>query len=147
VASGFQNAVDDFVVTLSEELRPDLFQGPLRAKVILADDEDDAIDETERVREHQGLQFSVVRSAPEGALQKCPADFDFAVCKIEVPVSGASDDPAGFSIDHRERALRFDRAIEVLLKNLAFVSVFFRVLLPDERIAGRLEQRLEVVRP
>src|ERR1700730_14168892 len=82
----------------SQECGADLFQRLLRPHVVLADDEDDTIDKTEGVREHERLQFSVVRSAPERALQKCPADLDLALREIEVPVSRASDDPARLAI-------------------------------------------------
>ena len=45
----------------------------LRPKVLFADDEDDAIHKSKGVFEHELLQFAIVGSAPEFALQKRPS--------------------------------------------------------------------------
>src|SRR5262252_7845285 len=97
--------------------------------------------------EHQRLEFAVVGAAPECSLQESPADFNFALIAIVLPIPRAADNSPGFQVDNGESPFRLDRAIEEPLKYVPFVSVAFRVLLPDQRIARRGEQRLEVVRP
>src|SRR6476659_2871081 len=47
----------------------------LRSKVLFPDDKDDAINKSKGVIEHELLQFAIVGSAPEFALQKRPAHF------------------------------------------------------------------------
>src|SRR4051812_11798174 len=70
----------------------DLLQCLSRAHVVFTSNEDDAIDETQSVIDHQTFQFRVVDTTPEFAFEKRPANFDFAGCGIEIPVARASDD-------------------------------------------------------
>ncbi|HEY6205742.1 MAG TPA: hypothetical protein VIW21_06205, partial [Chthoniobacterales bacterium] len=52
-------------VGFPEESGADFLEGFLRAKVVLADNEHDAIDEAEGVIEHQRFQLAIVAAAPE----------------------------------------------------------------------------------
>ena len=112
---------------------------------MLPDHEHDAIDKLKRVTQHQRLHFAVVRTAPVGTLQKRPSDLHLGIRHLEVTESGASNDSARVPIDHRKGALRFDRTVEVPLEVWTLVPVPLGMLLPDEWIAGSLEERVEVV--
>ena len=94
--------------------------------------------------EHQRLQFTVVRSAPEFPFQKSKANLHFAVIGLEVVVARTANDPVGRPLDHGERSFRFNGPIEVSLKDLPRVAIRFRMLLPNQRIAGRSKESLEV---
>src|SRR5262249_39420996 len=54
------------------------FRWPLRSDVLRADDENDAVDEPERVVEHEPLHLAVVAAAPVRPREERPADLDHA---------------------------------------------------------------------
>ena len=49
------------------------------------------------------------------------------------------------ALDNRERAFGFERAIEKCLKDFALVAIAFRMLFPNQRVARRRKQRVEVL--
>src|SRR4029079_15481935 len=142
-----RNGVDDFVAALAEEPPADLLDRLARAAVVLADDEDDARDEAEGVGEHERFDLAVDGAAPELALGEGPADLDLALLRFQVAVSRAADDPSRGAVDDGEGALRGDGAVGVALEHLRLPAVGLRMLLPDERIARRAMERVEVVGP
>src|SRR6266850_1618492 len=129
-----------------QEPRADLLKSPLRSEIVLANHENDPIDESECVVEHEGLQLTIVGPAPEGSLQECPPDLHFAFRRPEVAVSRAADDSARRSFQNGEGAPRFDRAVEISPEYLPLISIALRMLLPDQRIFGGREQRIEIAR-
>src|SRR5205823_1048062 len=99
----------------------------------------------ERMLQHQRFQLAIVFAALEGPLQKGKTNLDLAFRRIEIVISRASNGPSRLSLDHRKGALRLYGSIEVALKNFSFVSVSLGVLLPDKRIVGSREQRVEIL--
>src|SRR6266850_1232561 len=57
-----------------QESRADLLKSPLRSEIVLANHENDPIDESECVVEHEGLQLTIVGPPPEALLKDCPPD-------------------------------------------------------------------------
>src|SRR5437764_10916014 len=94
---------------------------------------------------HEGFQLAVIRSAPERSFQEGPANLHFTFRGIEIAVSGAANHSAGGPLDDGEGAFRFHGAIEVFLKDLRLVAVVFRMLFPNEWIAGGGKERVEVL--
>ena len=117
----------------------------MRAEIVFSHGKYHAIDEPQRVLDHQRLQLAVVFAAPEPPLQERPADFDFVLRRIQIVVSRASNDSAGFAVNHCKGALRIDRPVKELLEDLPLVAIALWMLLPDQRIARSLEERVEVV--
>jgi hypothetical protein len=129
-----------------EEPRADLLEGFLGSHIVLSDDEQNAIKELKRVIEHQRFQLTIVTSAPKRSFQKSPTNLDLGSGRFQIAVARASNDSAGLSVNDRECAFRRDRTVEKFLKYFALVTVVFRMLFPDQRIARGEEKRLEIVR-
>src|SRR5258705_4762031 len=72
----------------------DLLDRSLRTVVLGADQEDDAVYESERVSEHQLLHFTIVLPAPVRPSQERPPDLDFALLGVVAMVTRAADDLA-----------------------------------------------------
>src|SRR5205823_6410196 len=132
---------------LLEECRTDFLERPLRAKIILSRSEDHSIYELKGMLQHQRFQLAIVFAAPERPCQKGIANLNLALLRLEVMVSRTSDNSSRPQFNHSKRALRLDCTIKVALKIFALVAVRLRMLLPDKRIAGRRQERVEIFRP
>ena len=128
-----------------QERAADLLDCPLRAQITFADDEHYSIGKSKGMLQHQLLQLPVILSAPELAREERPADFHFAGGRLQIPIARTADDASGFPLDDRECTFGFDGAGKELRKDLAFVAIALRMLLPNPRIAGRGKQRIEVL--
>src|SRR5882724_3471970 len=129
-----------------QEARANLRERLLRAQIVFPDHEDDALNEAKGVIEHEGFHLAVVLSAPIGAFQEGEADLDLALVRFQVVITRAADNLARLAFDHRESAFRFDRSIEILVENVARVPVVLGMLFPNQWIACRLEEPVEVRR-
>src|SRR5882724_6897595 len=127
-----------------QEARANLLQRHLRAQIVFPDHEDDALNEAEGVVEHEGFHLTVVLSAPIGAFQEGEADLDLALFRFQVVITRAADDLARLALDHRESAFGVDRSVEKPLEDLARVTVVLGMLFPDQWVACRVEERVEV---
>jgi hypothetical protein len=145
-----RDLVDDPFLTLGVDSRSrmrgaDLLHRAPRAAIVLSDEKDDAVDETERVLEHESLQFAVVPAAPVGASQKRPADLDFAPALVVAMEPGGSDDPPIAYVDRDERATGPQCFIEVDAEAPLRVAVAFGVLLPDGRVRRDRIEGIEII--
>src|SRR5206468_3976999 len=125
--------------------RSDFFERFLRPKIVFSDLEEHAIDEAERIVEHERFQFGVVRTAPKCSLEERKADDHFTPLGAVFVIARASDDPSRLSLDDGKSTLRFHRAIEEFLEYRARVALPIGVLLPDKRIARGFKESLEIV--
>src|SRR5512147_726355 len=128
-----------------QKLAADLLHRLLRAQIRLADHEYHPLHKAKRVLQHQPLHLPVVGSTPVRPFQEGEADLHLA--RLEVVIARAADDSARLPFDHRERAPGLDGAVEIPLENFPRVAVALRMLLPDERVAGRRKQRRKVFAP
>src|SRR5205085_12449141 len=97
--------------------------------------------------EHEALQFAVISSTPELALEERPADLHFALGWFQVPIARAADDASGGTLDDGEGAAGLDATIEISLEDFRLVAVALRVLLPNERVARRRKQFVKIFAP
>jgi len=70
----------------------DFFHGPLRAPVGLAYPENDRVDKSKRVLEHQPLDLQIVAAAPELAGKEGPTDLDFPDLRLITVVAARAND-------------------------------------------------------
>jgi hypothetical protein len=138
-------SVEYFLLDSIGEKAADFFHGFSGAGVRCADEEDNAVDELEGMVEHEAFHFAVVASAPVRTGEECPADFNFALCRVEVGVAGGADDFLGFAVDGHEGASRRERILEEGFENVLLVSVGDWVQLPDQRIRSDAEEFLPIV--
>src|SRR5438270_1264981 len=80
-------AISRRTLRLLERRSPDFLKRLLRSKIILCGSENHAINESQRVLNHQRFQLAVVSAAPERPLQKGIANLDFTFFRVEVVVS------------------------------------------------------------
>src|SRR5207302_6456565 len=83
----------------------------------------------------------------ERPLQEGITNLDFTLLRLEVVVSRASYNSSRPQFNHSKGAFRLDCTIKVAQENFWLVAVGLRVLLPNERIAGRRQKRVEIFRP
>src|SRR5262245_55299725 len=94
------------------------FHGPLRARVLQADEKDDLAYEPEGVPQHEPFHFLVVGAAPVGSGQKGPTYFDLAFFFIVSVESRRSDDTIVLRINSDQRAAGFQRIAKEFLEDL-----------------------------
>src|SRR5258705_2046506 len=123
----------------------DLLDRSLRTVVLGADQEDDAVYESERVSEHQLLHFTIVLPAPEAPRKKLPSNFDFALLTVVAMVARPADDLAVPRVRGDQRATGSHRLVEEGAEHLWLITIPCRMLLPDKWISRDSEQRIEVV--
>ena len=138
-------SVKDFLFAAIGEDAADFFHGFSGADVRFADEEDDGVDELEGVVEHEAFHFAVVVTAPVGAGEEGPADFDFVALGVEVGVAGGADDFLGFSVDGDEGAFGGEGVFEELFEDFLFVAVGDGVQFPDQRVGCDVEEFLPLV--
>ena len=145
---GVVDEVDHFAVlrTLAFEqgARADLLHGATRAQVVLAHMEPDAIGPARRVLQHQLLHLAIDLSAPAVAGDEGIADGQLALVRIPVVIAGGADDAARALVDHHQRAAGIQRALEQPAETFGIGTRLVRVLLPQQRIACHLPQRVAV---
>src|SRR5215213_9150936 len=78
------------------------FHRPLRANVVRADHEDDALHEAEGVLQHEPLHLAVVAPAPVRSGEEGPADLDLALLCVESVIARRADDAAVLDIVNEE---------------------------------------------
>src|SRR5258708_2915403 len=123
----------------------DLGHGALGTPVFLAHPEDDGVDETKGMIEHQAFDFAIGRSAPMAAHEKRPANLDLAEFGFIAVIAARADQPAGRAVDEYEGHFRGDRAVEIRTEFRLGVAVGAGMHLPDFRIGAGREQLRPVV--
>src|SRR5258708_18431062 len=91
----------------------DLGHGALGTPVFLAHPEDDGVDETKGMIEHQAFDFAIGRSAPMAAHEKRPANLDLAEFGVIAVIAARAEQPAGPAGDEYEGHFRGDPALEI----------------------------------
>src|SRR6185312_13934831 len=124
-------AIGRWTLQCLDKAGANFFERLLRAKIILAGDEDNAIDKAQGVIDHQSLQLAVIETTPKGALEKCPANLDLTDRRIQIPIARAANDPSRSELDHSEGSSGLDSRIKILLKHFALVAQRVRMLLPN----------------
>lgn len=124
----------------------ELLDSALRSHVPGIDDEQDRLDEPERVVEHQALQLTVVDTAPVGASQERPADLDLAARGVVAVIARGSDDLSRPGVQDGESAARRQMLGEEGTEDVLAIPGDW-MLIPDQRVARRGEERIEVVLP
>ena len=91
----------------------DLGHRALGTPVLLADPEDDGIDEAEGVIEHQAFDFAVGRATPMAANDEGSADLDFTPFRVMAMVAARTDQPVGRAVDEHKTHFGCERAVEI----------------------------------
>jgi len=123
----------------------DCFEGFSGAEVGDADFEDDGVDELEGVGEHEVFHFAVVVSAPVGAGEEGPADFDLGDVGVALEVARGADDFLGFAVDGDEGAFGGECVFEELFEDFFLVAGGDGVLFPDFGVGRDFVEGLPVV--
>lgn len=85
---------------------------------------------------HETFQFPVTAAAPVRPGKERPADLDLIPLLVIAVVSRGPDDPVDFAVNDDQRAVGIQGVLKEALENLFLVSIFVRVLFPDERVCG-----------
>jgi hypothetical protein len=123
----------------------DLFYAPLGADVLHADAEDDAIDKTERVLQHEALHLAVVPATPMGAGQERPPDLDLALFFVIAVEPRRSDNPLRRKISGDQGSAGRHGLLKKRAEDFFFVAIPDRMLLPHERVGSHLIEIIEVL--
>src|SRR5579863_7426291 len=106
----------------------------LRTPVLVTDPEDDGVNESKGMIEHQALDLAVRSSAPMTARQKGPSDLDLTDLGRIAIVPARSDQPVCGAIDKRKAHFRSERAVEEFSKFRLGIAIRRGMNFPDLRI-------------
>jgi len=86
--------------------------------------------------QHETFEFPVIGAAPVRPGKERPADLDLIPLLVIAVVSRGPDDLVVVAVNDGQRALGIQGVLKEALENLFLVSIFVRVLFPDERVCG-----------
>ena len=127
--------------------RSDFLHRTLRAPIGFSHPEDDRIDESESVIEHQALDFAICRPTPVLAYEESPTDFDFAALGIISMKPARTNDRARCTFDECEPALRCYCTIKIFSENRFREPVTNRMKLPDQWIRSGCKHFMPIIGP
>src|SRR5262249_52884091 len=117
----------------------------VRATVVHADEKDHALDEPERMLEHESLHLAVVAAAPVRPGQERPAALDLAPLRVVAMEPRRSDDPAVSRVARDQGTAGLERLAKEGPKVLLLVAILDGVLLPNERVRSHREEIIEIL--